>query len=110
MRIITRYLFRWLHLFRLHVEFRLGCQSSRVSSCKQTTRAHKCHNVAIELRLMLKERLISWSSVAPKQFSETPICCYRHMGSDAILCNCTPGFTGRRCEVPLLDPRDTAGE
>jgi hypothetical protein len=31
------------------------------------------------------------------------------MGSDAILCNCTPGFTGRRCEVPLPDPRDAAG-
>jgi len=85
-------------------------QSSRVSSCKETTRAHKCRKVAIGLHLVLEERLISCSRVAPEQTFETPNCCYRHMGSDAILCNCTPGFTGRRCEVPLLDPRDTAGE
>ena len=32
------------------------------------------------------------------------------MGSDAVLCNCTSGFTGRRCEIPFPDPKDTEGK
>ena len=54
-------------MYRLHVECRLGCQSSRVSSCKQAARAQRCHTVAIGLRLILEETLISRSSLAPQK-------------------------------------------